>query len=146
MLYWRTDLLPHAPRDLAELSALAVQSQHDHRTPFGFVWQGARYEGLITVFLEQLGAFGGRILDDEGRVAVDSEAAVKIRVGKREERLPTLRMHSIFTPASLITFPILAISDFIAAASCSGELPVASEPVIKNLSFTSVWFKTRTIS
>ena len=28
--------------------------------PFGFVWQGARYEGLVTVFLEHLGAFGGR--------------------------------------------------------------------------------------
>ena len=43
--------------------------------PFGFVWQGARYEGLVTVFLEHLGAFGGAILDDEGRVVVDSEAA-----------------------------------------------------------------------
>ena len=30
--------------------------------PFGFVWQGARYEGLVTVFLEHLGAFGGAIL------------------------------------------------------------------------------------
>ena len=29
----------------------------------------------MTVFLEHLGAFGGAILDDQGRVVVDSEAA-----------------------------------------------------------------------
>jgi ABC-type glycerol-3-phosphate transport system substrate-binding protein len=84
MLYWRTDLLSQAPRDLAELTALAAQSQQHHRTPYGFVWQGARYEGLVTVFLEQLGAFGGRILDDEGRVVVDSDAAVKALTGMRD--------------------------------------------------------------
>ena len=75
MLYRRTDLVPHPPRDLAELSQLARRAQDDHGVPFGFVWQGARYEGLVTVFLEHLGAFGGAILDDEGRVVVDSEAA-----------------------------------------------------------------------
>ncbi len=45
--------------------------------PFGLVWQGARYEGLVTVFLEYLGAFGGTILDDTGQVSVDSDAAVQ---------------------------------------------------------------------
>jgi ABC-type glycerol-3-phosphate transport system substrate-binding protein len=77
MLYWRTDLVPHAPRDLDELTDLASRAQQEHGVPFGFVWQGARYEGLVTVFLEHLGAFGGAILDAEGRVAVDSDAAVK---------------------------------------------------------------------
>jgi ABC-type glycerol-3-phosphate transport system substrate-binding protein len=76
MLYWRTDLVPHAPRDLDELTALASRAQREHGVPFGFVWQGARYEGLVTVFLEHLGAFGGAILDPEGRVVVDSDAAV----------------------------------------------------------------------
>jgi multiple sugar transport system substrate-binding protein len=31
---------------------------------------------LVTVFLEHLGAYGGRILDDHGQVAVDEEPAV----------------------------------------------------------------------
>ncbi|HEV8394069.1 MAG TPA: ABC transporter substrate-binding protein [Vicinamibacterales bacterium] len=74
MLYWRTDLVPHAPRDLGELTSLA-RGRDDRGVPFGFVWQGARYEGLVTVFLEYLGAFGGRVLDDRGAVAVDSEPA-----------------------------------------------------------------------
>ena len=75
MLYWRTDLLPRPPRDLGDLAQLARRAQEEHAVPFGFVWQGARYEGLVTVFLEHLGAFGGAILDAQGRVVVDSEAA-----------------------------------------------------------------------
>jgi multiple sugar transport system substrate-binding protein len=77
MLYWRIDLASHAPRDLDELAQLARRAQEEKRVPFGFVWQGARYEGLVTVFLEHLGAFGGAILDDRGRVVVDSNAAVQ---------------------------------------------------------------------
>jgi multiple sugar transport system substrate-binding protein len=75
MLYWRTDLVAHAPRDLRELTSLAARGRSDRGVPFGFVWQGARYEGLVTVFLEYLGAFGGRVLDERGGVTVDSEPA-----------------------------------------------------------------------
>jgi len=71
LLYWRTDLLPAAPASIDVLT----------RTPdgarWGIVWQGARYEGLVTVFLEYLGAFGGRIMDEEGRVLVDRPEAVR---------------------------------------------------------------------
>lgn len=73
MLYWRTDLADAPPRDLAALAAQAAMPG----PPAGFVWQGARYEGLVTVFLEHLGGFGGRILDDGGHVVVDSEPAVR---------------------------------------------------------------------
>ncbi len=45
--------------------------------PFGLVWQGARYEGLITVFVEYLGAFGAAVLDERGQVVVDSPSAVR---------------------------------------------------------------------
>jgi multiple sugar transport system substrate-binding protein len=44
---------------------------------FGFVWQGARYEGLVVNFVEHLGAFGGTIMDDDGRVRVDEDPAVE---------------------------------------------------------------------
>jgi multiple sugar transport system substrate-binding protein len=76
MLYRRTDLAPLAPPDLATLVQLARDGQERASIPFGLVWQGARYEGLVTTFLEYLGAFGGAILDADGRVVVDSEAAV----------------------------------------------------------------------
>ena len=75
MLYWRTDLVERAPATLDEL-ARAAAAARSPEVPYGFVWQGARYEGLVTVFLEVLGAYGGRILDETGRVAVASEAGV----------------------------------------------------------------------
>ena len=76
MLYWRTDLVPAAPRDLDELSQMARSALAGRDSIFGFVWQGARYEGLVVNFLEQLGAFGGVIMDQGGRVRVDEEPAV----------------------------------------------------------------------
>jgi multiple sugar transport system substrate-binding protein len=77
LLYWRTDLLSAAPRSLAELRDEARRLRDAKATRFGLVWQGARYEGLITVFLEHLGAFGGGVLDDRGRVIVDQPAAIR---------------------------------------------------------------------
>ena len=77
MLYWRTDLMRAPPDDLGQLAERASEAIAAGTTPFGFVWQGARYEGLITVFLEHLGAFGGHILDESGAVAVDSDAAIR---------------------------------------------------------------------
>lgn len=73
MLYWRTDLAPSPPRDFDELRAQAGRG----RLSMGLVWQGARYEGLVTVFLEYLTAFGGQILDDAGTVVVDRDSAVR---------------------------------------------------------------------
>src|SRR5947209_2163800 len=58
MLYWRTDLSAAPPATLAALADAAGGPRRE--TPrYGFVWQGARYEGLVTVFLEVLTAFGG---------------------------------------------------------------------------------------
>jgi multiple sugar transport system substrate-binding protein len=77
LLYWRTDLFSAPPRSLSELREAAGRLQDAGTTRFGLVWQGARYEGLVTVFLEHLGAFGGGILDASGRVIVDEPAAVQ---------------------------------------------------------------------
>ncbi|MCI0638468.1 MAG: ABC transporter substrate-binding protein [Gemmataceae bacterium] len=76
MLYYRTDLVS-PPKTFADLIKSAEEGTARSRLPYGFVWQGARYEGLVCVFLEHLGGFGGRILDEEGGVVVDSEEAVQ---------------------------------------------------------------------
>jgi ABC-type glycerol-3-phosphate transport system substrate-binding protein len=77
MLYWRTDLLRAPPASLAELAALARREMDRPGGPAsGFVWQGARYEGLVTVFQEVLGGFGGRLLGPGPRVEVASPAGV----------------------------------------------------------------------
>jgi multiple sugar transport system substrate-binding protein len=84
MLYWRTDVMDRPPMDLDELRDLAARGMREHAIPYGFVWQGARYEGLVTVFLEYLGAFGGDILDDHGGVVVDSDRAVGALTSMRD--------------------------------------------------------------
>jgi multiple sugar transport system substrate-binding protein len=76
MLYWRTDLLDGPPATQRELVADARRALSLDQVQHGLVWQGARYEGLVTVFLEYLAANGGRILDDAGRVTVDAAPAV----------------------------------------------------------------------
>jgi multiple sugar transport system substrate-binding protein len=75
MLYWRTDLFPRAPATIDELAADARRAR-SKAVPYGIVWQSARYEGLVTSFVEFLGAFGGRILTEDGRVVVDSPEGI----------------------------------------------------------------------
>lgn len=84
MLYYRTDLVANAPETFAELNRLAESGLDASGVEFGILWQGEKYEGLVCVFLEHLGGFGGRILDDEGRVVVDSEEAVRALKYMRE--------------------------------------------------------------
>jgi multiple sugar transport system substrate-binding protein len=84
MLYWRTDILDGPPATLAELAADARAQLAAGAVSQGLVWQGARYEGLVCVFLEHLAAFGGRILDEHGAVVVDSPEAVRALTFMRE--------------------------------------------------------------
>jgi multiple sugar transport system substrate-binding protein len=77
MLYWRTDLLERAPATMDEMVAGLRSARAAPGAPAaGLVWQGARYEGLVTVFVEFLGGFGGRIMDDSGRIVVDDAKGI----------------------------------------------------------------------
>jgi multiple sugar transport system substrate-binding protein len=99
MLYWRTDLMPRAPDTLDELERDAAGAVASHAVQYGLVWQGARYEGLVTVFLEYLGAYGGQILDDAGHVVVASDAAVAALTRMRDE---IARTHIV--PTAVLTW------------------------------------------
>jgi multiple sugar transport system substrate-binding protein len=96
MLYWRTDLMSAAPTTLAALEREAARAMSQRGIRYGLVWQGARYEGLVTVYSEYLGAHGGRILDG-GRVTVASPAGVRALEAMRRE----LYQQRIVPPAAL---------------------------------------------
>jgi multiple sugar transport system substrate-binding protein len=75
LLYFRRDLLqenqisgPPATWDELLADSLKVQNQMRKGDPdfYGFVWQGAQYEGLICNFLEFAGSKGGFVLRDSG--------------------------------------------------------------------------------
>jgi len=83
MLYWRTDLMAGPPASLAALEREAGRAKA-RGVRFGLVWSGARYEGLVTVFLEYLGAYGGQILEG-GKVLVNSSAGLQALTTMRDE-------------------------------------------------------------
>ena len=90
LLYRRTDLVPNEPKTLEEMVAQAQAAMARRGGPrYGIVSQGARYEGLITGFVEYLGAFGGRIIDDKGNVVVNHPEAVRALEFMRDELYKT---------------------------------------------------------
>ena len=90
LLYRRTDLVPNEPKTLEEMVAQAQAAMAKRGGPrYGIVSQGARYEGLITGFVEYLGAFGGRIIDDKGEVVVNRPEAVRALEFMRDELYKT---------------------------------------------------------
>jgi multiple sugar transport system substrate-binding protein len=84
MLYWRTDFFDRPPATFEELASMARVATRTHGARHGLVWQAARYEGLVTVFVEVLGGFGGQILDRDGAVVVDSDAGVRALTWMRD--------------------------------------------------------------
>ncbi|MEN3042686.1 MAG: ABC transporter substrate-binding protein [Fervidobacterium sp.] len=82
LLYYRKDLLEkygfkNPPKTWDELVKIAKTITAKEKNIVGFVWQGARYEGLVCDFMEYLISFGGDVLDDAGNVIINSPAAVK---------------------------------------------------------------------
>jgi multiple sugar transport system substrate-binding protein len=98
LLYWRTDLLDTAPVSLNALREAAIDAVKSGAARWGLAWQGARYEGLVTVFLEHLGAFGGGILDEQGAVIVDQPEAVRALTFMRDS------IESNVVPPSALTW------------------------------------------
>ena len=77
LLYYRKDLLekygyPNPPFTWPELVkySLKIQKEERKKNPqfYGFVWQGAQYEGLTCTFLEFAASGGGGILSDNADI------------------------------------------------------------------------------
>ncbi len=82
MLYYRKDLLeesgfPEAPKTWDELREQAKKVQRDSGTQYGFVFQGADYEGGVVNGLEYVWTSGGDVLDPRNpdEVVVESKEA-----------------------------------------------------------------------
>jgi multiple sugar transport system substrate-binding protein len=83
LLYYRKDLLEESgfdgpPKTWEELQEQALTVKQDSGTKFGFMFQGANYEGGVCNGLEYIWTHGGEALDpnDPTRVLIDSPEAV----------------------------------------------------------------------
>jgi trehalose/maltose transport system substrate-binding protein len=84
-LYYRTDLLEkyslNVPTTWADLTNAAQVIQDGERAAgnadfWGFVWQGAAYEGLTCNALEWVASFGGgEIVEADGSISINNERA-----------------------------------------------------------------------
>lgn len=75
-LYYRKDLVGSPPRTPAQLIAKA-RAAMKKGAKYGIVFEANKYEGLVTDFVNWLGAFGGTILNKKGQPVVNSGKAVK---------------------------------------------------------------------
>ena len=87
VLYYRTDLLKkygyrNPPGTWDELESMAARIQRGERAAgnvnfWGFVWQGASYEGLTCNALEwQVAYGGGRIIESDASITVNNPGSV----------------------------------------------------------------------
>jgi trehalose/maltose transport system substrate-binding protein len=87
VLFYRRDLLTkygfaNPPQTWDELTAMATKIQAGERTAgkkdfWGYVWQGAQYEGLTCNAMEWLGSFGaGNVVEADGTVSINNPRAV----------------------------------------------------------------------
>jgi len=74
LLYYRTDLVPRAPKTYAELRDFARAAMARDPRVNGFLWQGRQYEGLNCNVFEAVWGRGGDLVE-EGRIALDTEEA-----------------------------------------------------------------------
>ncbi len=76
LLYYRKDLLEkyhmNPPSTWEELIEICTQIS-DAESLYGYLWQGKQYEGLVCNFIEFIGSNNGGIIDDTGKIIIDSE-------------------------------------------------------------------------
>lgn len=82
MLYYRKDLLEKIgakpPETFEELLKISQELQAKKLIPWGYVWQGAQYEGLPAMFVEILKGFGGFWVNpDTLEVGLDKPEAIQ---------------------------------------------------------------------
>src|SRR6266852_7063624 len=78
LIYYRTDINKTAPTTWDDLVNMA-RAASPSTTKLGYLWQGARYEGLVCDFVEVLYGYGEAILDpnDPKKVTINSPEGVQ---------------------------------------------------------------------
>ena len=82
MLYYRKDLLDkvgaNPPETFEDLVKISKKLQFNNAVRWGYVWQGAQYEGLPAMFVEILEGFGGFWVNpDTNEVGLDKPEAMQ---------------------------------------------------------------------
>ena len=104
LIYYRTDIIRTPPRTWNDLVNLA-QSQAS-RIKYGYVWQGAKNEGLVCDFIEVLHGYGGDVLDPNNPKSVTVNSSEGLQALSE-----MVNWVSTISPSSVITFDEISCLD-----------------------------------
>jgi multiple sugar transport system substrate-binding protein len=78
VMYYRKDIISTPPNTWDELVSMA-KTAAPSKTKFGYLWQGAQYEGLVCDFCEVLYGYGGNVIDPNNpkSIIVNSPAGMQ---------------------------------------------------------------------
>jgi multiple sugar transport system substrate-binding protein len=79
LIYYRTDLVSTPPNTWDDLTNSAQQAMSSGGVKYGYVWQGAQYEGLVCDFVEVVYGYGGSILDPNNPKTVTTTSAQTVQ-------------------------------------------------------------------
>nr|WP_232345215.1 ABC transporter substrate-binding protein [Paenactinomyces guangxiensis] len=77
LLFYRKDLISEPPKTWDDLIKIAKEAKRGGKAQYGYLMQGKQYEGLVCNFIEFISSYGGKILDENGSVVINSPEAVK---------------------------------------------------------------------
>lgn len=77
LLFYRKDLVKEPPKTWDDLINQAKAQKGKGGTKFGYLMQAKQYEGLVCNFVEFSASYGGKILDEQGNVAVNNPGTIK---------------------------------------------------------------------
>jgi multiple sugar transport system substrate-binding protein len=72
VLFYRKDLVPKPPKTWREFEEICRKYSNPPER-YGIVFQGMQYEGLVCNYLEYLWGAGGSVLDEEGKVHLETQ-------------------------------------------------------------------------
>jgi multiple sugar transport system substrate-binding protein len=102
-LYYRKDLLTKehmaVPKTWQQLETDAATLVHKHMVKYGYVWQGASYEGLTCNFMEYLGSAGGSVLNSSM-----TQSTLNSPAGQKAISFMRSLITSGATPSAVTTF------------------------------------------
>ncbi|HET7658172.1 MAG TPA: ABC transporter substrate-binding protein [Bacillales bacterium] len=98
MLFYRKDLVKNPPKTWEELIADAKKYQGQGGTKYGYAMQAKQYEGLVCNASEFIASYGGKFIDKNGNVVVNSPDTIQ---GLKEMKKI---VNSGFVPSNITTF------------------------------------------
>lgn len=98
LLYYRTDIVKNPPKTWDELIVAAKEGNGKEGTKFGYALQANQYEGLVVNAIEFISSYGGKVIDENNKVVIDSPESIK-GIAKMVEVV-----NADFMPNNILTF------------------------------------------